>query len=109
VNPIDDARRQDFLRTLPALARAEVTRAFMEEIIPGINESEHLCAAVRAKAMCRGYREDHPFLSQWLVHKIDAGAPALAFSGWCISWSALSRDAKVLFLTEIAATRGALA
>jgi hypothetical protein len=109
VNPIDDPRRQAFLSSLPALARGAVTRAFLEEIIPGITEPEHVCAAVRAKAMCSGYRDDRPYLSRWLVLQVDAGTRALEFAAWCIDWEALPREEKVLHLADIAETRGALA
>ena len=108
-NPIDDPRRQTFLEGLTGAQRSQVTRAFMRQVIPGLSEPEHLTAAVRAEAMSSGYQDSHPTLSQWLVHRIDAGQVALDFGAWVIDWMALPRESKAWHLADIADTRGAMA
>jgi hypothetical protein len=109
LNPIDAPERQDFLAGLPALARVQVTRVFLQAVIPGISTPEDVCAAVRHLAMGRGFIEDHPFLSQWLVHRIDAGGAALGFAGWCHGWLLLPRSVQARWLADVADRRGALA
>lgn len=114
MNPLFSSDRQTLIEGLERLQRVQVTRLFLQAVIPGISEPDHVCAAVRAQAMTAGFREDYPQLSQWLVHKIDGSqdgysAAALGFARWAIDWVLLPRTVQARWLADAAQrmTRGA--
>lgn len=107
MNPIYDPARQDFLRELSSRQRVQVTRLFLQAVIPGISDPPDVCAAVRCLAMTSAFRDDHPSLSPWLVHQIDGsgegyGPEAVAYARWSISWLLMPRTVQVRWLDQVA-------